>query len=219
VKGENGDLLVDSHNILNRWKNYFSQLLNVHNVSDVRQIEVHMVEPFEPGPSCLEVEIAIAKLKSINNQVVITFPAELIQAGAKYCCLRSINSLVLFGIWKNCLISGRSPLLYQFTKRVIKLTVIIIVGYHCCLPRLQWGNKASPNCPNYSAVQLVHTMPSVNGNGAVWKQLTDRAGAEKARCYLQAAFIDKLMNLCCGSCVKKTMNCVWRIECNTSSKL
>jgi hypothetical protein len=23
VKGENGDLLADSHNILNRWKNYF----------------------------------------------------------------------------------------------------------------------------------------------------------------------------------------------------
>jgi hypothetical protein len=36
VKYENGDL-VDSHNILNRWKNYFSQVLNVHNVSDVRQ--------------------------------------------------------------------------------------------------------------------------------------------------------------------------------------
>jgi hypothetical protein len=33
VKHENGDLLADSHNILNRWKNYFSQLLNVFNVS------------------------------------------------------------------------------------------------------------------------------------------------------------------------------------------
>jgi hypothetical protein len=33
VKDENGDLLVDSHDILNRWKNYFFQLLNVHNVS------------------------------------------------------------------------------------------------------------------------------------------------------------------------------------------
>jgi hypothetical protein len=41
VKDENGDLLADSHSILNRWKNYFSQLLNVHNVSGVRQIEVH----------------------------------------------------------------------------------------------------------------------------------------------------------------------------------
>jgi hypothetical protein len=29
VKDENGDLLADSHNILNKWKNYFSQLLHI----------------------------------------------------------------------------------------------------------------------------------------------------------------------------------------------
>jgi hypothetical protein len=73
VKDENGDLLADSQNILYRWKNYFSQLLNVHNVSDFRQIEVHTAETLGPGPSRLEVEIAIAKLKSINRQVVIKF--------------------------------------------------------------------------------------------------------------------------------------------------
>jgi hypothetical protein len=27
MKDENGDLLADSHNILNMWKNYFSRLL------------------------------------------------------------------------------------------------------------------------------------------------------------------------------------------------
>jgi hypothetical protein len=31
MKDENGDLLADSHNILNRWKNYFSQLLKVQS--------------------------------------------------------------------------------------------------------------------------------------------------------------------------------------------
>jgi hypothetical protein len=36
VKDENGDLLADSYNILNRWKNYLSQLLNVHNINEVR---------------------------------------------------------------------------------------------------------------------------------------------------------------------------------------
>jgi hypothetical protein len=41
-------------------EDYFSQLLNVHNVSDVRQIEIHTSEPLVPGPSHLEVEIAIA---------------------------------------------------------------------------------------------------------------------------------------------------------------
>jgi hypothetical protein len=67
VKDENGDLLADFHTILNRWKNYFSQLLNVHNVSDVRQREAYRAEPLVPGPCRLEVEIAVAKLKSLNR--------------------------------------------------------------------------------------------------------------------------------------------------------
>jgi hypothetical protein len=47
--------------------------LNVHNVSDVRQIEVRSTEPLVPGSSRLEAEITIAKLKSINRQVVMKF--------------------------------------------------------------------------------------------------------------------------------------------------
>jgi hypothetical protein len=67
VNDENGDLLADSDNILNRWKNHFSQLLNVHNVGDVRQIEVHAAEPIVPDPSRIEVEIVIAKLKKYKS--------------------------------------------------------------------------------------------------------------------------------------------------------
>jgi hypothetical protein len=59
----NGDLIADFHNIFNTWKNYFSLLLNVDKVSEVRQIAVHTAETLVPGPSRLEVEIAIAKLK------------------------------------------------------------------------------------------------------------------------------------------------------------
>jgi hypothetical protein len=99
--------------------------------SDVRQIEVYTAEPLVPGSSRLEVEIAIAKLKKYKSPGSDHIPAELIQTGAKYYCLRSTNSLILFAIRRNCLINGRSPLLYQFTKRMIKLTVIVIVGYHC----------------------------------------------------------------------------------------
>jgi hypothetical protein len=43
-QADNGDLLADSHNILKRRKNCISQLLNVHRVSDVRQIEIHTAE-------------------------------------------------------------------------------------------------------------------------------------------------------------------------------
>jgi hypothetical protein len=39
---------------LNRWKNY-SQLLNVHSVSDFRQTEIHTTEPLVPDPSPFEV--------------------------------------------------------------------------------------------------------------------------------------------------------------------
>jgi hypothetical protein len=60
VKDENDDLLADSHNILNRWKNYFSQLLNIHRVSDVRQIEIHTAESLVLQPSLFQVEIATA---------------------------------------------------------------------------------------------------------------------------------------------------------------
>jgi galactose-1-phosphate uridylyltransferase len=63
VNDDNGDLLKISHNILNSWKNYFSQLLNVHRVSDDRQVEMHTAEPIVPDPSPFEIEIAIAKLK------------------------------------------------------------------------------------------------------------------------------------------------------------
>jgi hypothetical protein len=42
VKDENGDLLADPLSILNRWRNYCSQLLNVDRASDVRQIEIYI---------------------------------------------------------------------------------------------------------------------------------------------------------------------------------
>ena len=63
MKDEKGDLVADSHSIMTRWKNYFSQLLNVHGAKDVRQEEIHTAEPLVPEPSAFEVELAIEKLK------------------------------------------------------------------------------------------------------------------------------------------------------------
>jgi hypothetical protein len=125
VKDENGDLRASFHNILNRWKNYFSQLLNVHKVSDVRQIEIHKAELLVPDPSPFEVEIAIANLKRHKLPGNDQIPAELIPAGGTTLWSEIINSLILFGIRKNCLISGRSPLLYQFIRRAIKLSELL----------------------------------------------------------------------------------------------
>jgi hypothetical protein len=84
AKEEKGDLLADSHSILNRWKNYFCQLLNVHGVNDVRQTEIHVAEPLVPESISSEVEIAVMKSKRYKPPGIDQIPAELIQAGGEY---------------------------------------------------------------------------------------------------------------------------------------
>jgi hypothetical protein len=97
-----------------------SQLLNVHNVSDIRHIEVHTAEQLVPGSSRLEVEIAIAKLKKYKSPGSDQLPAELTQAGGEIL-LSAIHKLIT-SVWNK----------EVCTKRVTKLTVTIIVGYPCC---------------------------------------------------------------------------------------
>ena len=63
VKDKKGDLVTDSHSILARWRNHFSQLRNVHGDNDVRQTEIHTVEPLVPEPSTFEFKMATEKLK------------------------------------------------------------------------------------------------------------------------------------------------------------
>jgi hypothetical protein len=50
---ENGDLLADFCNILNSWRNYYSQLLNIR--VDDKQKEIYIAELAVPNPSPLEV--------------------------------------------------------------------------------------------------------------------------------------------------------------------
>jgi hypothetical protein len=129
VKEESGHLLADSHSIINKWKHYFCQLLNVHTVSEVRQTEVHMAEPLMPDLSPFKVEIVIARLKeykSPGSKIV----AQLIQAEGK--TVPSEIHKLIHSIWNEEVLptSGRSLLLYQFTRTVIKLTVMINMGYY-----------------------------------------------------------------------------------------
>jgi hypothetical protein len=80
VNNENGCLLADSQNILSKWKNYISQFLNMHNISGVRQTEIHTAEPLVPGPSHLEADIGISKLKKYKLLGSDQIPAELIHS-------------------------------------------------------------------------------------------------------------------------------------------
>jgi hypothetical protein len=98
VKDDKGDLVADSHSILARWRNYFSQILNVHGVNDFRQTEIHTAEPLVPEPSAYEIEMATEKLKSHISPGTDQTPAELIKAGSKtICCEIHTNYVYLEG--------------------------------------------------------------------------------------------------------------------------
>jgi hypothetical protein len=73
VKDERGNLLADPHKILNRWKNYICQLLNVRGAGGVRQTEMQTAETFVPEYSASEVDAAIGKLKRYKSPVLLTF--------------------------------------------------------------------------------------------------------------------------------------------------
>jgi hypothetical protein len=97
VKDEKGDLLADSHSILARRRNHFSQLLNVHGVNDVRQTEVHKAEPLVPESSVFEVKMAIEKLKRHKSPGIDQIPAEVIKAGG-WIIWSEIHKLII-SIW------------------------------------------------------------------------------------------------------------------------
>jgi hypothetical protein len=93
VKDKKGDLVADTHSIVARWRNYFSQLFNVHGGKDVGQTEIHTAEPLVPEPSASDVELAIDKLKSHKSPGIDQISAELITAGCRTSCLE-IHKLI-----------------------------------------------------------------------------------------------------------------------------
>ena len=121
-------MFADSHSLLDRWLNHFSQLLNIHGVNDIRQTELHAAEPKVPEPSAFGVELVIEKPEVTSHQL----------QGVEHFALRSINLLILFGIRRNCLWSGRNRSLYLFIRTVIKQTVVIIGAYHFCQLRTKF---------------------------------------------------------------------------------
>ena len=66
-----------------RWRKRFSQLLNLHGVSNIKQREIYTAEPLATKPSALVVELAIEKLKSPKPPDIFQIPEELIKAEGK----------------------------------------------------------------------------------------------------------------------------------------
>ena len=111
--------------------------MNVHGVYDVRQTEIHTAEPLVPAPSVFEFELEIEKLKSRKSQGIDQIPEELMKEGEEQLTVKSIILLILFGIRRNFLRSGRSRSLYLSISRAIKQIVVIIGAYHFCQLRIK----------------------------------------------------------------------------------
>jgi hypothetical protein len=99
---------LQTPNVLVRWRNHFSQILNIQGTNDVRQTEIHSAETLVTEPSAFEFEMAIEELKRHRSPGIDQVPAEFIQQGVEQFTLRSISLLIRFGIGRNYLGSGRS---------------------------------------------------------------------------------------------------------------
>ena len=138
---EKGDLVADSHSIMARWRNYFSQILNVHGVSDVRQAEIHTAEPLVPEPSALDFELPIEKLKSHKSPGSDQIPAELIKAGGS--TIRCAIHNLIIAIWNKEELPGK-------WKESIRI------------PIHKNGDKT--DCNNYRGISLLPTTYKILSN-------------------------------------------------------
>jgi len=97
VKDKKGEFVADPHSIMARWRNYFSQLLNVNEYNDVRQAEIHTVKPLVPEPSAFEVELAIGKLKNYKSPGTDQIPAEFIKVRGR--TIRCAIHKLIISVW------------------------------------------------------------------------------------------------------------------------
>jgi hypothetical protein len=74
------DLFTESHGILARWRNRFSQLLDVLGVNDCRKTGVYKTDPIGPEPFSFVFEMAIEKVKGSKSPGIDHIPAEMFKA-------------------------------------------------------------------------------------------------------------------------------------------
>jgi len=70
--------------------------------------KIHAAERLVPQPSACEVEMSIEKLKRHKTLGIDQIPTELIKGGGRTVSSEPMNLLILCGIRRNCLRSGRS---------------------------------------------------------------------------------------------------------------
>ena len=94
-----------------------------------------------PETAAFQLEMATGKLKDTNHQVSVKSQQNRLNQGVQQCALRYIHLLILFGIRRNCLRSGRSRSLYLFKTSVI-----------------------TTECSNYTAIQYLSSTYKILSN-------------------------------------------------------
>ena len=124
--------------------------MNVHGFNDIRQAEIHIVEPLVPEPSAVEFELAIEKLKNYKSPAIDQFPAELIKAGGRTICCE-IHKLVI-AIWY------KEELPDEWKESII-------------VPIYKKGDKT--DCNKYRGISLLPTTYKVMSNILLSKLIPD----------------------------------------------
>jgi hypothetical protein len=90
--------------------------MNVCGLHDVGQTEIHTTEPPVPKPGALELERVAEKFKGYKSLGNVQTPAELTQFRCRtvWSEIHEPQCLIVFGTKKNCLIGGRSQLVYVY---------------------------------------------------------------------------------------------------------
>ena len=122
-------------------RNYFSQLLNVHGVDDVRQAEIHTAETLVPEPSAFEMGLASDKLKSHKSPGIDQIPAEMIKAGSR--TIRCAIHTLIISIW------NKEELPEEWKELII-------------VPIYKNGDKTDSS--NYRGISLLPTMYRILSN-------------------------------------------------------
>ena len=132
VKDKKGDLVTDSHSILARWRNHFSQLFNIHGVSTVRQTKIHAAEPLVAALSVFVVEMPIEKLKGHKSPGIGQIPAELIKAGGRTIRFKVLK--LVTSVWNKEELpeEWKESSIVPVCKKGIKQIVVIMEAYHLC---------------------------------------------------------------------------------------
>jgi hypothetical protein len=134
INNENDNQLADLQSVLNRWKKCFNQVLNIHGLHNVRQMNIHMAEQLVPEPSLVKVEIAVGKLKSYKSPGTDQILAKLIKAGVE-TLYSEIHKLI-------CSIQNKEELPQQWKES-------IIVPVHKRVDKT--------DCNNYRGISLLST--------------------------------------------------------------